>query len=153
MANAASVSGSEAIPEGLILFDGVCVLCSRWVAFILERDTQAIFRFASMQSPRGRKISASLNVDPDHPETFVVIWHGLPLTKSAGALAILGALPGWRWSRGLRVVPRGLRDWLYDRVARNRYRIFGRRQSCLLPSPEVADRFIDAVIPAQPDRA
>ncbi|MBV9221676.1 MAG: thiol-disulfide oxidoreductase DCC family protein [Methylobacteriaceae bacterium] len=131
------------LPEGLILFDGVCVLCSAWVAFILPRDKPGRFRFAAMQSALGRSLSARLGIDPDHPETFVLIRHGAARVKSDGALAILAELPGWRWTRSLRLIPRTVRDWLYDRVARNRYRLFGRRSTCFVPDPSTAERFLD----------
>jgi predicted DCC family thiol-disulfide oxidoreductase YuxK len=132
----------DSLPDGLIVFDGVCVLCSAWVAFIVARDRDGVFRFMPMQSPLGRAVSRRLGIDADKPDTFVLIRRGEALTKSDGALAILAALPGWGWARLLRLVPKPIRDWAYDRVARNRYRIFGRRSTCLVPDASIAHRFV-----------
>lgn len=145
----AGPSLQNGLPEGLILFDGVCVLCSAWVAFILPRDRQNVFRFAAMQSPLGRRISADIGIDPDQPDTFVVIRDGKALVKSDGALAILSRLAYWRWTNVLRYVPRAWRDWAYDRVARNRYRLFGKRATCLLPDPRHAGRFLNGEAKAE----
>ena len=130
------------IPSGLIVFDGVCVLCSGWVQFIIARDASAQFRFASIQGPSGAAIARDLGIDPENPATNVVVLDGIAYFKSDSALAALSRLPNWRWTRVLKVFPRVLRDWCYDRIARNRYRLFGRRDVCLIPSQQSADRFL-----------
>ena len=130
------------LPDGLVLFDGVCVLCSGWVQFTIARDRRAHFRFVPAQSVYGRVLLERFGIDPDDFETNAVVERGRVVFKSDAALTVLGELPGWRWTRLLRAVPRALRDWLYDRIARNRYRLFGRRDACLMPTPELAGRII-----------
>jgi predicted DCC family thiol-disulfide oxidoreductase YuxK len=131
------------LPDGLILFDGECVLCSGWVKFILPRDPHGQFRFASIQGSPGRELAARLGIDPDSPATNAVVSEGMAHFKSDSALAVLGRLDGWRWTRLLRFCPRFLRDWIYDRIARNRYRLFGREQHCMVPPADWETRFLD----------
>jgi predicted DCC family thiol-disulfide oxidoreductase YuxK len=131
------------VPDGLILFDGVCVFCSRWVAFVIARDSQARFRFLPIQSEGGRTLANRLGIDPGDPETNAAVLDGVSYLKSDAALMVLGALPGWRWVRIGWVFPKMLRDWAYDRVAGNRYRIFGRLDQCMVPAPEVRARFLE----------
>ena len=133
----------EGIPSGLVLFDGVCVLCSSWVRFILERDVDAQFRFASIQGSMGASIARRLGIDPIEPATNAVVLDGVAYFKSDSALAALSRLRGWRWTRIFKPLPRALRDFVYDRVARNRYVLFGRTDSCLVPSAEQRTRFLD----------
>lgn len=128
-------------PEGLILFDGVCVLCSWWVRFVIERDPPGRFSFVPIQSPYGRRLAGLLGIDADAPQTNAVLLRGRAFFKSDAALQVLGRLPGWGWVALLRPLPRGLRDWLYDRVAGNRYRLFGRTDSCMMPTPDITRRF------------
>lgn len=130
---------------GIILFDGVCVLCSRWVSFVLERDVARRFRFVAIQTPAGRALAERHGVDPDNPPTTIVIAGDTAHFRSDAALVVLRDLPLWGWTRFLRAVPGALRDWLYDRIAQNRYRIFGRRDACLVPTPDIRSRFIDRV--------
>jgi predicted DCC family thiol-disulfide oxidoreductase YuxK len=137
----------EDVPDGLVLFDGVCVLCSGWVRFIIERDPAAYFRFAAVQSPYGMALAARLGISIDNAETNAVIEGGRAYFKSDAAIAIGSRLPGWSWVRILSVVPRPLRDFAYDALARSRYRIFGRTDTCLLPTPELAERFVGDEFP------
>ncbi|MDQ0396166.1 thiol-disulfide oxidoreductase DCC family protein [Labrys monachus] len=131
------------LPDGLVLFDGVCVLCSGWVHFILPRDPAGHFRFVAVQSAAGLVLAERFGLSPGDPQTVAVVGGGLVHFKGDALLAVLDHLPGWRWTRILRGVPRPIRDFAYDRVARNRYRWFGRRQACLLPGPGERGRFID----------
>jgi predicted DCC family thiol-disulfide oxidoreductase YuxK len=130
------------IADGLILFDGVCVLCSRWVRFIIERDTLARFRFVPIQSPYGDALAAEFGIDRKNPETNAVIIAGRAYFKSDATIRALAALPGWSWIVVFAFTPRSIRDWIYDRVARNRYRLFGRTEMCLMPDPAIAGRFV-----------
>jgi predicted DCC family thiol-disulfide oxidoreductase YuxK len=123
--------------DGTVLFDGVCVICSRFFRFVAARDPQARFRFAAVQEPRGRRMAAALGIDPVFPETNALVLGGTAYMKSDAGIEILRRLPGWAWARHLRLIPRPLRDWLYDRVARNRYRLFGRTETCMVPGPEL----------------
>jgi predicted DCC family thiol-disulfide oxidoreductase YuxK len=130
------------LPDRLILFDGVCVLCSRWVAFVIARDPGARYRFVAIQTPFGRRLAVRFGIDPDNPESNAVIAGGRAFFKLESALVVLAELPGWRWTRIASLLPKRLRDFLYDRIARNRYRLFGRRDTCLVPTPDLARRFL-----------
>lgn len=129
-------------PNGLILFDGVCVLCSRSVQFVLERDRDRWFRFTPIQSPFGRVLAQRLGISLDAPETNAVILRGRAHFKADTAIEVLRRLPGRSWSRAFLLMPRLLRDFVYDRVAQNRYRLFGRTESCMVPTPELGARFV-----------
>src|SRR5262249_33998867 len=106
----------------VILFDGVCVLCSGWTSFVSRRDVARRFRFTPIQSAYGRRLATTLGINPDDPDTNAVVIDGRALRRSDGALAVLSSLPGWGWVRVLRVVPRFIRDAIYNFIARNRYR-------------------------------
>ena len=129
-------------PDGLILFDGVCVFCSRWVRFVIERDPERRFRFLAIQSEPGRALAARFGIDPEAPQTNAVVRGGRIFFKSDAALTVLGQLRATRPLGLLKVVPRLLRDPVYDLIARNRYRIFGRSDACMVPAAEDRARFI-----------
>ena len=130
------------VPDGLVLFDGVCVLCSAWVRFVIERDPRARFRFLSIQSEAGRRLAERFGVSPDNPQTNVVIDDGQAWFKSDAALTVLGRLPSTRWTRVLKRIARQIRNPIYDVIARNRYRLFGRTEVCMIPSAEHRIRFL-----------
>lgn len=138
----------DGVADGLILFDGVCVFCSGWVRFVIERDSAARFRFAAVQSRFGAALAARLGISVANPETNAVVLGGRAYFKSDAAIAVVSRLPGWSWARWLALTPRPIRDWLYDRIAVNRYRLFGRTASCLMPTPEIAGRFVPDDFPA-----
>jgi predicted DCC family thiol-disulfide oxidoreductase YuxK len=127
----------------IVLFDGVCNLCNGTVRFLIERDPRARLRFASLQSGFGRALQERHGLDPDALDTFVVVdGEGVHL-RSDAILRLLAGLPApWRGLAWLRLLPRPLRDALYGVVVRNRYRWFGRRDECLLPTPELRARFL-----------
>ena len=127
---------------GLVLYDGLCVLCSHWFRFVAERDTQRRFLFTAIQSEYGRALAEKLGIDPDNPDTNAVLLDGEVFLRSDSALAVLAALPGWGWVRVFRLVPKPIRDPLYTLIARNRYRLFGRHESCDLGDAKFADRVI-----------
>jgi predicted DCC family thiol-disulfide oxidoreductase YuxK len=129
--------------DGVILFDGVCVFCSRWVRFIVARDKPARFRFTPIQSAYGARLAQALGIDPDAPDTNAVVHGGVAYFKSDGALTVLSQLPGWGWVRALFVVPRFIRDAVYDVVAKNRYRIFGKYDACIVPDAGLRARIIE----------
>ncbi|MBN9546859.1 MAG: DUF393 domain-containing protein [Alphaproteobacteria bacterium] len=128
--------------DGIILYDGVCVLCSGWMRFVLDRDTREVFRFTPIQSPYGRALAQRLGIDPDDPDTNAVIIGGIGWRQSDAALQVVSRLPGWPWVRGLAAVPRPLRDLIYRLVARTRYRVFGRHQVCDVGGRRYAGRLI-----------
>jgi predicted DCC family thiol-disulfide oxidoreductase YuxK len=128
--------------DGIILYDGICVLCSGWVRFIVERDRARRFRFTPIQSPYGRALARALGIDPENPDTNAVILDGVACRRSDAAIRVVSSLPCWRWVRWLRLVPRPLRDAFYRLVARSRYRVFGRHAVCDLGASSHADRVI-----------
>ena len=128
----------------VILFDGVCVLCSGSVRFVIARDPARHFRFASMQSPAGQAMLRELGLPLDTWESAVLIESGVAYRKSAAMLRIARHLGGWWPALAVfQAVPRFIRDWCYDRVARNRYRIFGRLDACMVPTPALKALFIE----------
>jgi predicted DCC family thiol-disulfide oxidoreductase YuxK len=129
--------------DNVILYDGVCVFCSRWVRFVVARDVRRRFRFTAIQSAYGTRMARALGIDPADPDTNAVIHGGKAFFKSDAALTVLSNLPGWGWVRALRLVPRPIRDTVYNLVARNRYRIFGKYEECFVPDAELRARVLE----------
>ena len=129
--------------DDVILYDGVCVFCSRWVQFVIARDTAKRFRFTPIQSPYGTRLAQAFGIDPGDPDTNAVIHGGRAHLKSDAALTVLSNLPGWSWTRALFAVPKPLRNAVYGVVARNRYRIFGKFESCFVPDAELRRRVLE----------
>jgi predicted DCC family thiol-disulfide oxidoreductase YuxK len=128
----------------ILLFDGVCNLCNGSVQFIIRRDPEARFRFASLQSAVGQRYLDELRVDRRAVDSVILIEGGRWYKEGDAALRIARLLPGpWKALGVFRLLPRPLRDRLYRLVARNRYRWFGKRESCWLPTPELRGRFLD----------
>jgi len=141
-------SPADRLPAGLaedrvLLFDGVCNLCNGWVRFVIARDPAARLKLASVQSPAGQAILEWCGLPTDHFDTMVFVEHGKAWLKSTAFLHAVRYLSRpWPWRSWGLVVPRPIRDWVYDRIARNRYRMFGRQESCMMPTPESAARFL-----------
>ena len=138
----------------VILFDGVCNLCNSAVQWVIERDKEGRFDFASLQSDAARRELGKV-MDPNEidalPDSIVLLDSDGVHVRSAAALRILRGLDSWFLLLRLGVVlPRPIRDAVYNMVARNRYRWFGRRDTCMTPTPEVAARFLDADEPRPP---
>ena len=129
--------------DDVILYDGVCVFCSRWIRFVAARDKARRFRFTAIQSGYGTRLAQAFGIDPADPDTNAVIHGGVAYLKSDAALTVLGALPGWSWTRALRAVPKPVRDAVYNIVARNRYRIFGKYEACFVADAGFADRVME----------
>jgi predicted DCC family thiol-disulfide oxidoreductase YuxK len=128
----------------LVLFDGVCNLCNGIVRFIIKRDPRGKFRFASIQSDVGQSQLRQFTLDPDSLHSVVVIDDGKVFERSDAALRIARELGiPWKWFTALKILPRFLRDACYDLIASHRYRIFGRREHCMVAPPEWKDRFLD----------
>ena len=126
-----------------IIFDGVCVLCNGWVKFVLRFDRQENFSFVIAQSDLGEQIYKELGLKSDDYDTFVIVRNGKMYTKLDGVFALTSTI-GWPWkivSIG-RILPKGFKDWIYDRVAKNRYALFGKKDTCMMPTPDVKARFI-----------
>ncbi len=129
--------------EAVIVFDGVCALCSGWVEFLLNRDRRQRYRFAAMQTPAGRGLLEASGLDPDDPLSFLLVEGDAARTDSDAIVAVLIGLGGaWRAAAVLRLLPRAVRDAGYRWLARNRYRWFGKKAACYLPSAEQAHRFL-----------
>ena len=138
----------------LILFDGVCNLCNSAVRWVIERDKEGRFDFASLQSDAARrelvKVMDANEIDA-LPDSMVLLDSDGVHVRSAAALRILRGLGSWFLLLRLGVVlPRPIRDLIYDLIARNRYRWFGRRDTCMTPTPDIAARFLDADEPRAP---
>ena len=126
----------------MIVYDGECVMCSAWVRFVVKRDRDALFSYTAIQSPLGRSLAQAFGVDPEDAQTNIVILGGKAHFKADAALAVFRRLPGWTWTSVAQVMPRPVRNWLYSRIANNRYRLFGRQEACLVLDASVQDRFL-----------
>ena len=128
----------------IILFDGVCNLCHRSVQFVLPRDKKKVFRFASLQSSVGQSLLKKYGLADGQTDSFVLVEKDRAYTRSSAALRVVNKLKGlWPLLTVFWIIPRPLRDWVYDYVARHRYRWFGKEESCWLPTPEWKGRFLD----------
>lgn len=129
--------------QGIVLFDGVCNLCNGFVNFLLDHDAEGYFRFGALQSPEAQALLAPYGIDGRDLESVVLLEGGRAYRRSEAALRILRRLGGaWSWLYAFMLVPRPLRDAIYGLIAANRYRLFGLRASCRLPTPELRNRFI-----------
>lgn len=128
----------------IIVFDGVCVLCNGWVDFLLRFDRRGRYRFAAMQTPAGRSLLQQQGLDADNPASFLLLDEAGAHTDSDAILRVVTGLGGaWRLAAVGRLLPRVLRDPLYRALARNRYRLFGRRDACRMPNAAQRHRFIE----------
>jgi len=127
----------------IVLFDGECNFCNASVRFILERDPDGQFQFAPLQSATGRALLADSGIG-DEIDSIVLIEDGRPSTYSTAALRIARRLSApWSWTYALILVPRFLRDWAYRLFAKYRYRLFGKRDECMIPTPDMRSRFLE----------
>ena len=129
--------------DDIILYDGVCGFCSRWIRFVATRDVKRRFRFTAIQSDYGRRLAQTFGIDPADPDTNAVIHGGIVTFKSDAALTVLSSLPGWHWVRVLRAFPKPVRNAVYNLVARNRYRIFGKYDVCFLGDASFRNRILE----------
>lgn len=131
------------LPDRLVIFDGVCNFCNASCNFIIKRDPSAQFTFTTVQSELGVRLLGQLGIDPDDPITFVLIKNSEVYLKSSAALEIAKELTGaWSLASYLIVIPSVIRDSIYGLIARNRYALMGKRDTCMVPSGEVKARFI-----------
>lgn len=135
----------ETINHPVILFDGVCNLCNSSVQFIIKHDKKGIFRFASLQSEFGKKIIQQFDLANKNIDSVMLLENNAIKLKSTAALQIAKGLSGiYSALYGFIIVPRFIRDSVYDFIARNRYRWFGKQESCMIPRPELKKLFIES---------
>jgi predicted DCC family thiol-disulfide oxidoreductase YuxK len=128
----------------LILFDGVCNLCNGTVQFLIRRDPRKKFYFASLQSPKGQAEMKRFGLDPEALHSIVVIDGDRAYQRSAAAIHVAASLGGlWSIFKIFSFVPKFLRDPVYNLIARNRYRLFGKRDECMIPTPEMKSHFLE----------
>lgn len=134
---------SESNENGIVLFDGICNFCNGSVNFIIERDPEAYFKFAPLQSEIGEKLSSEYGINKAETDSIILIEDGKAHTHSDAALRITRKLSGaWSWLYGFRFVPAFIRDFAYKLFAKNRYRMFGKQEACMLPTPDIRARFL-----------
>lgn len=127
----------------LILFDGVCNFCNFWVNFIINHDSKKYFKFASLQSNLAQNILKAENINPMEIDSIILKINEKTFTKSSAALQIVKNLDGfWKIFYVLILIPQPIRDFIYDSFARNRYKWFGKREFCRIPTNEERDRFL-----------
>jgi predicted DCC family thiol-disulfide oxidoreductase YuxK len=129
--------------HAIVLFDGVCNLCTSTVQFLIKRDPHGYFTFASLQSGIGRQLLEEHGLQLDALDTFVLVEGSRCFTRSDAALRVAQHLSGgWALLRVLSLIPKPLRDCGYTVIARHRYRWFGKQETCLVPSRDILDRFL-----------
>lgn len=127
----------------LVLFDGVCNLCNASVNFIIDRDEKAVFKFTSLQSEVGQKILMEHNLKQSDFDSIILLKEDRILKKSDAALEIARNLDGWwKFFYVFIMIPKFIRDFVYDLIAKNRYRIFGKSDTCRIPTAELRERFL-----------
>jgi predicted DCC family thiol-disulfide oxidoreductase YuxK len=129
--------------QNLILFDGICNFCNTAVQTVIKLDNQKIFKFAAIQSKLGQQLYHRHGLDPVDIQTLMFVDGDRILTKSDAVLAVLARLDGgWQLLAGFKSTPQPVRDWAYTEFARQRFFLFGRRETCMVPTSEVQERFI-----------
>lgn len=128
--------------ENILLFDGVCHLCNNLVLFIIKKDPKSQFKFAALQSEMGKLLLKKYILDSNNLNTVVYIKGERNFLKSTAILNIVKDLGGyWKLFYALIIIPKFIRDIIYDLIAKSRYRIFGKKESCMIPSPDINQRF------------
>lgn len=127
----------------IILFDGVCNLCNASVNFVIQRDKKDVFRFAALQSEIGKKYISKFNINPNETDSIILIDGEKCYVKSTAALYISKSLSGgYPLLYGFIIIPTFIRNWVYDFVAKNRYKWYGKKENCMIPTPELKEKFI-----------
>lgn len=128
----------------IILFDGVCNLCNGAIVFIIKRDKKDLFRYAPLQSEIGKELASKHNIDLNLVDSIILVSNGKAVAKSTAALRIATQLSGgWPLLGIFLIVPTFIRNWVYDVIARNRYKWFGKKEACMIPTPELRSKFLD----------
>jgi predicted DCC family thiol-disulfide oxidoreductase YuxK len=128
----------------VVLFDGVCNLCNRAVQFIIKRDKKNQFRFASLQGKYGQELLKKFNLPVNDFNSFILVEGDRFYTRSTAALRMLKQLDGgWKWMYAFIIVPPFIRNAVYNWIAKNRYKWFGKREECMIPTPQLKEKFLD----------
>lgn len=141
---------SQPCPPGIntndkvILFDGVCKLCNAWARFLIKFDKHRVFKLASVQSEEGKAILQWYGLPTDYFETMLLVEGPVMYQKSMAFIRVMLRLPlPWKLAALIWIIPAPLRDWLYDRIALNRYKLFGKYDACVIPSPDHLSRYLN----------
>lgn len=128
----------------IILFDGVCNLCNNAITFVIQRDRKDVFVYAPLQSKAGELLAKQHNIDTNKVDSIILIKNQKTFTKSTAALRIAQNLSGlWPALVAFLIIPPFIRNWVYDYVAKNRYKWFGKKDACMIPTPELKAKFLD----------
>lgn len=129
--------------QKIILFDGVCNLCNSSVTLVIKNDPKNKFKFAALQSEKGQLLIAKYQIDPSKTDSIILIEHNKAYVKSTAALRIARQLSGaYPLLYTFIIIPNFIRNWVYDYVAKNRYKWYGKQESCMIPTPELKEKFL-----------
>jgi predicted DCC family thiol-disulfide oxidoreductase YuxK len=143
--NTAELPPNVGIEDKVILFDGVCKLCNAWSKFIIKYDKKHVFKLCSVQSEEGEKILLYFGFPTEFYETMLYVEGGQCFQQSDAFFRIMAKLGfPWKMVCVFWIIPKSIRNWMYDRIALNRYRLFGKYDYCVLPVPDHEDRFLTA---------
>ena len=138
------MNNEEIEKHKIILFDGVCNLCNSSVQFIIKKDRKKQFRFASLQGKAGQELLKKFNLPADNFNSFILAEGDQIYTRSTAVLRMLKKLGGgWKLFYGFIIVPKFIRNAIYNWIARNRYKWYGKRDDCMMPTPELKERFLE----------
>jgi predicted DCC family thiol-disulfide oxidoreductase YuxK len=127
----------------VILFDGVCNFCNYWVNFAIKRDSKKKLRFTTLQGEMAKRLLPQYKINPTSLHSVIFIDKGKAYTQSSAAIRVCKYLNGgWKLFYGLMIIPKFIRDFFYNIIARNRYKWFGKKESCMVPTPELRERFL-----------
>jgi predicted DCC family thiol-disulfide oxidoreductase YuxK len=127
----------------IVLFDGICNFCNGTVNFLIRQDKKKVLKFAPLQSETGQRLLETYGISGDSLESFILIHKGKALKKSSAALTLFNQLPWyWKWMQLFWILPPVIRNGIYNFIARNRYKWFGKKESCMIPTAEVRERFL-----------
>jgi predicted DCC family thiol-disulfide oxidoreductase YuxK len=143
--NTAELPPNVGIEDKVILFDGVCKLCNAWSKFIIKYDKKHVFKLCSVQSEEGEKILLHFGFPTEFYETMLYVEGGQCFQQSDAFFRVMAKLGfPWKMVCVFWIIPKLIRNWMYDRIALNRYRLFGKYDYCVLPVPDHEDRFLTA---------
>ncbi|MEJ0054181.1 MAG: thiol-disulfide oxidoreductase DCC family protein [Bacteroidota bacterium] len=130
--------------KSIILFDGVCNLCNGFVNFLILRDKQNKFQFGSLQSPKAQELLKQYQYSTNDLSTVLLLEDGKLYSQSTAVLKIVRRMDGaWPLLYGFIILPRPIRDFFYQLIAKNRYKLFGRKDACMIPTPELKAKFVE----------